>query len=133
MALVAGSSLLALLGTKILLFGLANGPALPAVDSDGPLSNIYVMEEHQIAGRAWYQAAIEAKVKEPVPLLHWDTHDDMMNPFAGNLRLGLNNLTYRNPWAVRNDAFIVEAFVRGLISEVVRTSREALCSVKSFA
>ena len=65
------------------------------------------------------QVQDQVGLTEPMVLVHFDTHDDLMSPFAGDMVSGLERLAYRNPWAVRNDAFIVEAFVRGLVSEVV--------------
>ena len=76
------------------------------------------MEEHQLAGHAWYTAAEAAGL---VPLLHFDAHSDLSTPFGGSAEVGLGNLAYRNLWATRNDAFIirVEAFVRGFVSELI--------------
>ena len=79
------------------------------------------MEEHQLAGHAWYTAVEAAGLAGLVPLLHFDAHSDLSTPFGGSAEVGLGNLTYRNLWATRNDAFIirVEAFVRGFVSELI--------------
>jgi hypothetical protein len=79
------------------------------------------MEEHQLAGHAWYTAVEAAGLAGLVPLLHFDAHSDLSTPFGGSAEVGLGNLAYRNLWATRNDAFIirVEAFVRGFVSELI--------------
>ena len=101
---------------------------LQPLPNDGGDSHIHVMEEHQLAGRAWYDAAIEHTVTEPMLLLHWDTHDDMMTPFAGDMTSGLENLQYRNPWAVRNDG-TAEAMAAAVLCRVAQASHRTVCSL----
>eukprot|EP01050_Picozoa_sp_SAG11_P044456 SAG11_NODE_21631_length_421_cov_1.344720_1_plen_128_part_10 len=79
---------------------------------------VFVMEEHQHAGptwqRAWQSAAARGHNGAGATVVHFDSHDDLAMPFAGDVG-ARSESGYANPWAVRNDAFIVESFVRGAV------------------
>jgi hypothetical protein len=76
-------------------------------------------EEHHHVLPYWYLAASHAKPKGKILAVHFDSHDDLSLPFAGHFGKSYLDETHWNRYVARNDVFILDSVVRGLVDEVV--------------
>ena len=95
---------------------------------------VVVVEEHHHALPYWYDAARRAQRTAdddsssssdsdsgvgPRLLVHIDTHDDLALPRSGGFAPWTDAAAPANHFITRNDCFILDAVVRGLIDEII--------------
>lgn len=97
--------------------------------SGGTDKQVVIVEEHQHALSYWYHAArktlkltgtdARARDARPKVLIHIDTHDDLALPRSGSFAPWDDGDAPVNVFVTRNDCFILDAVVRGLVDEIV--------------
>jgi hypothetical protein len=115
-----GRLLLLCLPTRFLLFRPCSSPEPP-----GPgrriehHPDVVVVEEHHHALPYWYDVARRKQDEGSRLLVHIDTHDDLALPRSGGFASWRDDTAPPNHFVARNDCFVLDAVVRGLIDEVV--------------
>ena len=85
--------------------------------ASAPPPRTVIVEEHHHALAYWYEAARAAQPHQPALLLHLDTHDDLAMPRSGSSAPWQEG-GEPNGFITRNDVFIMDAVVRGLVDEM---------------